>query len=328
MSLRARLVLAMAATSLLSLGGVAGGLHYAAANTTGRSTLAWATVIAVTAALTWSIMVTSWIVDGLTQDHRKIARAVRNFASGDMRTRVGLTSRDPEIEHLARDLDAMMEALSRAMDAQRRFAANAAHELRSPLTTLHGELALALRRDRSADDYRAAISHALEAATDLRALSEDLLDMARTAARPTLREGRRIDVAEIARRAARSTQAELVLSSDDPLLVRGDERDLERMIFNLVDNARRHSPDGGVVVRADARANLVEIAVEDQGIGVDQADADRIFEPFVRLHSEPRSGAGLGLAICKNIAVAHGGAIAIDSSYVSGARFVVTLPRC
>lgn len=323
MSLRTRLVLAIAATTLLSLAGVAGGLHYAAANVSGERALLWPTIISVAAALAWTVLVTSWIVEGLTVEHHTIARAVRRFASGDHDARVGLRSRDPEIDHLARDVDAMMEDLSRAMDAQRRFAANAAHELRSPITTLHGELALALRRERSAEDYRTAISHALEAARDLRSVAEDLLDLARVGARSGPREPRDVDVAALVRRVADGRAIADV--GEEPLVVRGNERDLARLVANLIDNAARHSASvHPVVVRAQRRSSLVEIAVEDEGVGVDPSKAERIFEPFER--STSSGGTGLGLSICKTIALAHGGGIEIDKAWTRGSRFVVTLP--
>jgi two-component system, OmpR family, sensor kinase len=324
MTLRTRLVVAFGVTSLMSLGGVAGGLHYAAAYASTTRALVWATVIAIVAALVWSVLITSWIVEGLTEDHRTIARAVRAFASGQLDTRVRLRSRDPEIDRLARDVDAMMVDLSNAMAVQKRFAASAAHELRSPLTTLHGELSLALRRQRSADEYRVAISHALEAATDLRALSEDLLDLARANARPTMKRVCTVDIATLARRAAERAQVRVALRNE-PLRVRGDSADLDRLISNLIDNARHHSAaEESITVVAETADGFVRIAVEDEGVGIDARIADTIFEPFERGAS---GGTGLGLAICKSIAMAHGGSIGLDTERAKGARFVVTLPR-
>jgi two-component system OmpR family sensor kinase len=325
MTLRARLVLAIAATTLLSLVGVAGGLRYAAANVPSDRALAWATVIAVGAALAWSVLVTSWIVEGLTSDHRAIASAVRAFAAGDRRVRTNIRTGDPEVNALARDIDAMMDDLSRALEIQRRFAANAAHELRSPLTTLHGELSLALRRDRSAEDYKTAISHALEAATDLRGLAEDLLDLARTDAKRVTRADLVDMTALVTKAAARRVVVDV---GDDPLLVRGDARDLERLLSNLIENAQRHAAtDAQVVVTALRKDDAVEIAVLDDGVGVTASDAERIFEPFERGASGSREGSGLGLSICKSIALAHGGSIGVDTERERGSRFVVTLPR-
>lgn len=324
MSLRARLVLAIAATTVLSLIGCVAGLQYAAANVSNGRTLAWSTVVAVVVALAWSVLVTSWIVDGFTAEQRAIARIVRDFAAGDHGMRVDLRSRDPETEHLARDLDAMMEQLSRLMDAQRRFAANAAHELRSPLTTLHGELALALRRERSAEDYRTAIAHALEAATDLRALAEDLLDLARASSRDFPRERRDVDVAAVVRRVAEG-RAVVTNRGSEPLLVTGDERDIERLVSNLIDNAQRHSAGKIVTVDAQRLLDVIEIAVEDDGVGLDASRAEHIFEPFER--GDASGGTGLGLSICRHIAITHSGSIHLDTTRVRGCRFVVTLPR-
>lgn len=319
---RERLVLAVALLTLLSLAGVAGSMQYATTHVSAArgSTLAWAAVIAVGAAFLWSVVVTSWVVDGLTREHGKIAAAVRRFASGDRSARVGLRSRDPEIGRLARDVDAMMEDLERAIDAERRFAANAAHELRSPLTALSGELELALRRPRGAEEYREAIENAFEAATDLRSLAEDLLDLAKAGARAREPE-REVDLSAVVDRAA-CEDGRTTVSVTPGLFVSGRAVELERVVRNLVDNARAHAKER-VTVRAEREGDLAKLVVSDDGDGVPEGLRSRIFEPFERAPGS--SGTGLGLAICREITTAHAGTIALLGSDV-GATFVVTLP--
>jgi signal transduction histidine kinase len=232
----------------------------------------------------------------------------------------------------ARDRRAI-EELGLALAAQQRFVAQAAHELRGPLTVVQGQLALALRRPRSEEEYRAAIGEALDATRDLRDLTEDLLDLGRAGA-PVMREP--TSIAKAARMAARLVRAEADRASIAidlrvrDALVAGHGGDLVRLLRNLLENAVRHSPARGrVAVEAAVVGSSVEIAVADEGDGVPEADRDRIFDPFfrgARERADGSAGAGLGLSIVRAIARAHGGDVHLDAAHAGGARFVVRLP--
>src|SRR6187551_2782278 len=138
-------------------------------------------------AVAWTVGVATFMVRMLTRNQRRIAEVVRRVAAGDLAARVGALEASGDEARLIQNLDEMIERLSNLFSAQRVFIAHAAHELRSPLSALYGELALALRRSRNAEEYRAAIQEAFQSTRQLKGLAEDLLAVARlgTAAPPS-----------------------------------------------------------------------------------------------------------------------------------------------
>ena len=137
-------------------------------------------------------------------------------------------------------------------------------------------------------------------------------------------------VLEVGVRLARGSGVTVRLGEVTPAAVLGDASALRRLLVNLVENAVKYTPAGGTVELALTTAGgIVVVAVRDTGIGIEPAAVDRIFEPFVRLdeaRSRETGGAGLGLAIARSIAVAHGGTLAVDSTPGRGSRFVLRLP--
>jgi len=287
----------------------------------------------------WIVAMTWWITNRMTREHAAIAAVARRVAAGDLTARVGRSAPHEDIARLGRDVDAMIEQLSALVKAQRNFVSYAAHELRSPLTAAYGELSNALRKDRPADDYREAIVCALEATRHMKVLAEDLLVLARTTdpsasgvAKPvSLSSTARVAIGQLARTLeARSVRIEL---EGDASVPTANERDLQRLMLNLLDNAAKHSPDGGTVrvrVTEESAPAAIELVVEDEGPGVASGDAERIFEPFFRGERASEEGSGLGLSIVRAIARAHGGEVLVDarSAERAGARFVVRFAAC
>jgi two-component system OmpR family sensor kinase len=289
-------------------------------------------IVAVLVAVVAAAMAASWLGRMLTRDHERIAAVARAVAAGDLSARVGTASGGPEMVRLGRDVDEMISRLADLVETQQRFIANASHELRSPVTTLLGELSFALRRDRDAATYREAIQEALDSARRLKALSEDLLALARIGAAEMVLES--VALLEVTRAAAESTRPEAeargvaVNIAGDGAAVQGHAGDLQRLLRNLIENAIRHSPRGGSVrIVTQHGAEHVELRVSDEGPGVPPDVRARIFEPFFRVVGDRAdgSGAGLGLAISRRIARAHGGDLWVDDS-AHGAQFVVRLP--
>ena len=282
-----------------------------------------------------TVLVTWRVVRRLTRGHEEIAEAARKVAAGDLGARVALTAGDDEVVQLARDVDEMVRRLAILVEGQQRFVAHAAHELRTPLTALYGELQLALRRSRSAEEYRAAIEEALDSARRLKLLAEDLLALARIGSE---REAPHTPVAldEVAKNAAtwvaqEASRRRVDLTIDaDGSMVLGHAIDLERLLRNLLDNAVRHCREGGNVrVQAKSEGDVVLLSVVDDGPGVPPEDRERIFDPFFRAASERRrdDGSGLGLAIVREIARVHGGDVSVeDGPGDKSARFLATLP--
>ena len=292
-------------------------------------------LVAALLSIGFTVLVTWRVVRRLTRGHEEIAEAARKVAAGDLGARVALTAGDEEVVQLAHDVDEMVRRLAILVEGQQRFVAHAAHELRSPLTALYGELQLALRRSRSADEYRASIEEALDSARRLKALAEDLLALARVGSE---REAPHTPVAldEVAKHAitwvAREAERRHVaLAVDaDGSMVLGHAIDLERLFRNLLDNAVRHCPDGGHVwLEARSHGDSVHLSVSDDGPGVPVEDRERIFEPFFRSATERQrdDGSGLGLAIVREIARVHGGEVIVEDRVGGrGARFRARLP--
>lgn len=286
-----------------------------------------------------------WLLGGyLSRSIERIAQTARRVGQGEITARVADTSqiREREIRSLAEDLNRMIDKLAKLLDVGRRFVSHAAHELRSPLAALRGELELALHRPRTVDEYQSAIRTALDDTERLIALAEDLLMLARLeSAQP--RKGvtafplqAAVDGAIRDSAGAQGGRVRIDVQVGTARIL-GRIVDVQRMIRNLIDNAVAHSPVGAVVqVRAELllrssseslQDSMVLLTVTDQGTGVPVELRERIFEPFFRGESErAQSGAGLGLSIAREIAIAHGGSIHCEAAEGGGARFVAVLP--
>jgi two-component system OmpR family sensor kinase len=291
-----------------------------------------AMLIVFAVAVAWAVLLAVWIVTRLTRGHAAVARVARRVADGDLSARIVPDVSDPEMAQLGGDVNHMIDRLAKLLQAQEEFITHAAHELRSPLTALNGELTHALRKERDAVTYRKAITDALEAAQALKALAENLLTLARIgAADEEPRERVWLnEVIEHARHAvdAEATSRGIALEVDDEArAVRGHARDLERLFCNLIENAIRHSRAGGWVrVAIENSGSDVIVRVIDDGEGVASEERERIFEPFYRSRSAyGTAGYGLGLAIARKIARAHGGELGLGEPE-RGAEFVVRLP--
>ncbi|MCR9166406.1 MAG: ATP-binding protein [Nannocystaceae bacterium] len=297
--------------------------------------LARTMIVVFVIALCCTVLMTSVLVGRLTKVHDGIARVARRVAAEDISARIGPVGGAPDIAQLATDVDAMIERIEQLLRSRSDFIAHAAHELRSPLTALYGELSNTMRRERSPQEYRDATMEALDATRRLMVLADDLLALARVGrgGDEELRRVRLVDCVDeavaVVAREARERNVRLDVDIED-FDVMGRSLDLARMLRNLVENAVAHSPDGASIeVRAAQDAGVGWVSVRDFGPGVADDDAVRIFQPFFRGSRERasgRGGTGLGLAIASEIAKQHpGGTLELVSPDGPGACFRVTL---
>jgi len=266
----------------------------------------------------------------------EMALAARRITAEDLGQRLALRGTGDELDRLAETLNGMFARLAAAFTEMRRFAADAAHELRTPLTALKGGIEVSLRSARSAEEYRQVLGGSLEEVERLIRLAEDLLLLSRSTAgpetprRPVDLEPLLLDVFDVGVRLAHGTGVSVRVNDVAPATVKGDAIALRRAVLNLVENALKYTPAGGKVeLSLTSGEGRAAIAVEDTGIGIPPADQERIFEPFVRLdaaRARETGGTGLGLAIARAIAVAHGGAIEVQSQPGAGSRFTIRLP--
>ncbi|UQI46174.1 HAMP domain-containing histidine kinase [Streptomyces sp. HU2014] len=247
-------------------------------------------------------------------------------------TRVPVPAAEDEITRLARTTNDTLDILDAHARRQRRFIADAAHELRSPVTGLRATLEVALNHPRRPG----ALSNALQAATRLQHLVEDLLTLARLDNTPTPpATTTRVNLTDLVREllleiphTQPGATAQLTLQAPDgPLDVPGDRDQLRRLLRNLLDNAARHAGTQ-VTVTLDSRPGWVECTVHNDGDPIPEADRERIFERFTRLdeaRTRDTGGSGLGLAIARDIAHHHRGTLTATPTG-EGASFLLRLP--
>jgi heavy metal sensor kinase len=241
-----------------------------------------------------------------------------------------------EVGRLARVFNALLARLEASFEQQRRFMADASHELRTPVAIVRGEAEVSLSRtDRGADDYRDSLEIIHDEGRRLAQVVDDLFMLARADAgqRPlTVAEFYLDEVVEEAVRAVRSlAEPRGIAVGYEPsgeMPFAGDETLVNRMIVNLLENAIKYTPPGGEVrVRADARDGKYVVTVEDTGLGIPAAAQPFVFERFFRADAtRSGSGPGLGLSIARWIAEAHGGRVDLVRSDDRGSTFAVTLP--
>ena len=334
MPIRLRLTLAFAAATLLVLGGAGVLVYVEVRDELGEQVLApddrddvlggLITAFAVGSPL--AVLVASllgYVLAGAALrpvDAMRARAAEVSLAPGD--ERLPLPAARDEIRRLGETLNDMLDRLSRAFERERRFVADASHELRTPVAVLKTELEGALRAGDHAPEVRAALVAAVEECDHLVQLAEDLLVMARsgdgrlplrpeTIAVGPLLEGVRDRFTDRARERGRSIRVAAgdVHVTADPLRVR-------QALGNLVDNALRHG-EGEIRLVAAAADGGVELAVDDEGPGFADDIAGRAFERFARGdEARTRGGTGLGLAIVRAIAEAHGGTARIEGAGV------------
>ncbi|MFD3895096.1 ATP-binding protein [Streptomyces cellulosae] len=272
-------------------------------------------LLGVVAAVTW--LVTGRALRPVEGIRREMAAIT---ASEDLRRRVPEPATHDEIARLARTTNATLAALESSVERQRRFVADASHELRSPIASLRTQLEVAAAHPELLD-----LDGAVEDTVRLQNLAADLLLLARLDAgeRPA---GTRVDLAALAREEAAGRQR--VTVEAEPAEVSGSRGQLGRVLANLLDNAERHARERiTVTVRREGGEAVVGVA--DDGEGVAEADRERIFERFVRLdaaRSRDDGGAGLGLAIARDVAVRHGGTLTAGAAPAGGALFELRLP--
>lgn len=282
----------------------------------------------------------AWVLAGhAIRPAREIAAQAARIEAGSPGERITAHADEEEFRSLVDVLNRMLERLAAAFEAERRFVADASHEIRHPLAALRARLEIALRRERSAPDYREVIRDGLEEVDRIGALAEGLLTLARADAgvlEPNLRgvDARELAARVVDRHAALAAERGVALAlADGPALeLDADPLLLERALSNLVHNAVKLAPTGGRVevrIVAAPDADAARIEVEDSGPGVPPDVRPRLFERFNRGDAPRRrdGGAGLGLAITRSIARAHHGDVAYRPSPSGGSIFTLDLPR-
>jgi signal transduction histidine kinase len=276
-----------------------------------------------------------WAVAGrVLAPLKRITGTARRVSEERLDERIAVTRPDDELRELAETLNSMLDRLAGSFEGQRRFVANASHELRGPLTVIRSEAEVALANpEPDLEELRGTAEAVVEASRRMEGLLASLLILARS--ERGLGRVERTDLAAAAASAVAHAQDEAAaegvqLEIDlEPAEVEGDRLLLERLAANLVENGLRYNRPGGFVqVRTREGIASAELRVENTGPPVDGDAAVRLAEPFERLErgTDPR-GAGLGLSIVRAVSEAHGGSLAIDPRAGGGLIVSVRLPR-
>lgn len=266
----------------------------------------------------------------------RITQSSRSLTAKSLHLRLTPLPVKDELGRLVDTLNEMIGRLEGSFEATRRFSADASHELRTPLTVLRGELELALRSERTSEQYRDVLTSCLEEVGKLSEIVADLLFLSRTEG--ALRQKQRVDLNDTATEVVASLMPlarehglylRLNLDPNGSVTVEGDEGQLGRMLRNLVENAIFYTSEGGVQVEVGRGSEDAVLTVRDTGVGISAEHQSRVFSRFYRVdfaRTRAPGSSGLGLSIVKQVAEAHGGRVELESALGRGSRFTVRIP--
>ncbi len=268
----------------------------------------------------------------------EIAATARRITSTNLRERIGSEGYPSELASLAGTFNEMLERLEESFERISRFTADIAHDLRTPVNNIRGEVEVALARARSADEYRDVLESSLEEAVRLSELIGDLLFLARAESPITELHRENLNIGELLTTvrdyyeasAADAGISFVVTDWAEPLNAELDRSLMLRAVSNLVSNAIAHTPPGGTVtLTATDEDAAIRIEVSDTGVGIPAEALPRVFDRFFRVdpsRSKTSGGTGLGLAIVQSILTLHGGSAEITSQIGRGTRVTLRMP--
>lgn len=266
-----------------------------------------------------------------------ITTAARRITAHNLDQRIEVSNPEDEVGRLTETINDMIFRLNDSFKRISRFSSDVSHELRTPLTILRGEMEVALRSQRTPEEYKEVIASGLEEVERMSIMVEELLLLSKA------EQGElKLNISEIplhkllegiynnAGVLSRGKGITITMNNSEDVYVNGDEMRLRQVLLNLVDNAVKYSPSGGKVELSLTRdKEYAHISVKDTGLGIAKEEQDKIFGRFYRVdasRSREIGGTGLGLSICKWITEAHGGKIAVVSDIGKGTTFTVSLP--
>jgi two-component system, OmpR family, heavy metal sensor histidine kinase CusS len=278
-----------------------------------------------------------WMSRRALEPVARMAQTARSIGEQNLAKRLDVPSSRDELAQLAETLNEMLARLETAFQRITRFTADASHELRTPVAVMRTSAELALRKTRDPAEYRETLSQILREADKVSELIEELLDLARADSGSSQLKMERADLSAIMRAACEETRlladekgVSLTLVPGAPVWVMAEPASVQRLLLILLDNAVKYTPAGRHVSAGVSTRNGCAVAeVRDDGIGISGEDMPHIFDRFFRAdraRSRELGGAGLGLAIGRWIAEAHGGEIRARSELGKGSAFEVTLP--
>jgi heavy metal sensor kinase len=281
----------------------------------------------------------------------RITRTARRISARDLHQRLDLSLPNDEVGRLAATFDEMLDRLEESFEQQKRFIADASHELKTPLTVLKGDVDVALSRPRSPKYYQDTLERVNNTTDRLTALVQELLllsraDSNRMLLKPEIFNLTNLLTNEVATLMPRAIDKQIALHLDTPdtLLIEADRAKLSRLLTNLIENAIKYCrPNDSITVSAAQQDEQICVTIADTGPGIHPDHLPHLFDRFYRVNKARSraiaddaaagtddisgSGAGLGLSIVQWLAQTHRGRVEVESRLKHGTTFTVWLPR-
>ena len=281
-----------------------------------------------------SISIGYWLAGRALCPLVTVAGSLAEIKPRDLSRRLPLAPADDELGRLIRAINGLLERVERASATERRFAADAAHELRTPLAVLRTGIEVVLGRERTAAEYARALNTALRDAAAVCTLADDLLALTRLDQElsgdggPIDLRGLTEEVVDAIEPLAASKRLRIETNLPTAANVKGNRDHLRRVVINLLDNALKFTPEEGWIgIALKSHNGRVTLRIADSGPGLEQEDLPFIFERFFRGRSgRNQAGKGLGLSLCREIVELHGGEISAANQPGGGSEFIVMLP--
>ena len=284
-----------------------------------------------------------WLAGKVTRPLAKMIHTADRLRPEKLSERLHMRGTGDELDHLSHTFNLLLDRIANFLNQRRDFLANAAHELRTPLAALRSTAEVALRSQRTSQEYQELLGTIVDESDSLEVLVNQLLLLAETEAdvETLMLTGEPVELSELISRScdmfagvAESRAISLDYTIVAAATVKGNRHHLRQVINNLIDNAIKFTPSGGKVhVKLDVNATTSQayLSVKDTGVGIADDEKPQLFDRFYRGDRSRRRdavtrGTGLGLSICQAIIKGHGGSLKIESQIGQGSCFMVSLP--
>ena len=289
-------------------------------------------VFTISALLSWFLA--RKILDPIT----KIKLLAGQISQGLWDKRINIGSNGKEIDDLVAVLNDMIDNIQQSIESQKRFTSDVSHEIRSPLTSLRGNIEVALRKKRTHEEYEDVLRNNLADIIRLSRIIDNLLFLSRTDDKILSLRRQWFDIKHLLETVVESFRYKAVAEGlsiiedyQKNLELNGDIDLLEQAFSNIIDNALKYTPRGGkITIKTQEEDTDIKIMISDTGIGIPEDEIPHIFDRFYRVnreHSKKLGGTGLGLAITQRIINAHNGQIHVTSRVGKGSEFTVVFPK-
>lgn len=264
-----------------------------------------------------------------------MSKQLKKINAENLKERVPVPMTGDELEELSQTFNSLLDRLDEAFVRERQFIGDVAHELKTPVATLRGEIELALSKQRTNEEYKKSFNETLIDVNRLSTRIKNILDLAWLGADNASLGDHQFDLSsalvelkEIAVKLADQKNISVKSEIESNIKIAGIEDKISRAVLNIIDNAIKYTPrDKSITISLCKKKDLAILEINDTGIGISEKDLSHIFERFYRGTKTAKTlGSGLGLAIAQGIIKAHNGDIRITSVFGKGTRVVITLP--